>query len=334
MEIEWIKNRRPTAEDADRDGHVRLALKDLTYTLVDFESVASGATWAHTERWHDEHPEEQVLSGWINDRLPSEWDADIDGDVLVPSNDSEGDVFVSWKTIQAGQQWRHGCPAGRGLPTWSEQETPQEIKFEGWINNRLPEIHDSDIDGDVELPDPDGQGEVCVPWQYVVAGQTWRHCFGANQHHQTVEANGRTFVSVVPYPNPGDYCLLAIANDGTAWELSSFGPVWQQLPALPQYGISKDWKTGETFVPSTENIQEVACDAPVVDVPVPLCVRLPEGDDLDKDGNCLYGFWDSSQGGGRWIFSYQGEALEEDTHWIRHDAEALPETCYKPANID
>lgn len=266
------------------------------------------------------------FTNWITGRRPSAWDADRNGKVLVKSGDSIGQP-EHWGVVTALQEWCH-------TSYWQQGFRLQAQKLSGWINDRLPEIHDSDVDGDVLLPDPDGAGEVCVPWQSVVAGQTWRHCFGANQHQQAVEPKGRTFASVVPYPNPGDHTLLAVANDGTAWELSRFGPVWHQIPALPQDDVTSDWKNGEVFIPSTESIQEVASDAPIVDVPVPLCVRLPEGDDLDKDGNCLYGFWDSSQGGGRWVFSYQGEALREDTHWIRYDAEALPETCYKPANAD
>lgn len=263
---------------------------------------------------------------WITHRQPGFDDADRDLQVRLRTGDGSY-TLVPWTTVAGGAQWAHS-------ERWWETNFPDGKVLSGWINDRLPEIHDSDDDGDVQLPDPDGEGEVYVHWADVVAGQTWRHAFGANQRHQSTESNSRTFVSVVPYPNPGDYCLLAIANDGTAWELSSFGPVWQQLPALPQYNIASDWKNAETFIPSTESIQERNNQAPIVGVPIPLCVRLPKGDDLDDSGCCIYGYWDKEQGGGRWNFCYQDHACEEDTHWIPYYAEALPETCYKPANVN
>lgn len=188
MTVEWIKSRQPTAEDADRDGHVRLLCKNGSYTLVDFDAVASGAPWQHSERWHEGHP---VLSGWINDRLPEEWDADVDGDVLVEPADNKGDVFVHWTKITPGQTWRHGQPAGRGV-----------------------------------------------------------------------------------------------------------------------------------IAPSI-----------TVPVPVPLCARLPEIEDIDEKGCCSYGFWERNDGGGRWYWSYQDQPFEQDTHWCPHWAKALPETAYKPADI-
>lgn len=196
MTVEWIKDRRPSAEDADRDGQVRLLCKSGIYTLVDFELIASGAPWQHSERWHEDHPNHKVLSGWINDRLPREWDADIDGDVLVEADDNEGDIFVRWTKVASGQKWRHEQPAGRGI----------------------------------------------------VGG----------------------------------------GNGG--------------------------------FI--------------VVPVPTPLCVSLPGKEDLDSEGHCSYGFWNSSDGGGRWWWSYEAEPGDNDTHWCPYWAEALPETAYKPANID
>lgn len=263
---------------------------------------------------------------WIAHRQPCFDDADRDLQVRLRTGDGSY-TLVPWTTVAGGAQWAHS-------ERWWEKNFPEGEVLSGWINDRLPEIHDSDDDGDVQLPDPDGEGEVYVHWADVVAGQTWRHAFGAGQHQQSPESGNRAFVSVVPYPSPGDYCLLAVANDGTAWELSSFGPVWQQLPALPQYDIGSTWKTGETFVPSTESIQEVTDKPPIIGVPIPLCVRLPEGDDLDDAGGCIYGYWDKEQGGGRWNFFYGDHACEEDTHWIPYYAEALPETCYKPANVN
>lgn len=189
MTVEWIKSRQPTAEDADRDGHVRLLCKNGSYTLVDFDAVASGAPWQHSERWHEGHP---VLSGWINDRLPQEWDADVDGDVLVKTDDNEGDVFIYWAEVIPRQTWRHGQPAGKG--------------------------------------------------------------------------------------------------------------VIEPLFTVP--------------------------------VPVPLCVSLPGINDVDEKGCCIYGFWERNDGGGRWYWSYQDQPLEQDTHWCPHWAKALPETAYKPADID
>lgn len=191
MTTEWIKNRRPTAEDADRDGQIRLLCKNGNYTLVDFELIASGAPWQHSQRWHEDHPSHKVLSGWINDCLPQEWDADIDGDVLVQADDDEGDIFVHWTAVCPGQTWRHGQPAVKGII--------------------------------------------------------------------------------------------------------------ESLFTVP--------------------------------APVPLCVRLPEGNDLDAEGRCSYGFWERNDGGGRWHWSYQDQPLEQDTHWCPHWAKALPETAYKPADI-
>lgn len=142
MTIEWTKSRRPTAEDADRDGQVRVLCKNGGYTLVDFEVIASGAPWQHSQRWYEDHPKHEVLSGWINDRLPQEWDADVDGDVLVEAGDDEGDVFMRWADIIPGQTWRHGQPAGKGVikPSFT---VPVPVP----LCKRLPGVSDVDEKG-------------------------------------------------------------------------------------------------------------------------------------------------------------------------------------------
>jgi len=168
MALDWIIDRRPTEEDSDKDGHVRLAVDD-SYTLVGWNAVAEGAAWSHTQRWLDVNHTEDILVGWINNRLPQEEDGDIDGDVMVrpdPDDPCQDEFFILWSAVQKGQAWRHAGPVR------VDRSTPY--------------------------------------------------------------AGKRTFISVIPYPHPGDHTLVAVASDGTAWELSRFGPVWSKLPSLPQ----------------------------------------------------------------------------------------------------
>jgi hypothetical protein len=155
----FIIDRPPTEADADCDGDVRLAHGE-SYTLVKWHFVASGAPWTYTERWREVNTPQPVLSGWINDYLPTEEDADIDGDVFIPIGDFEGEEWTSWRNIKEGD--------------------------------------------------------------------TWRHSTGCNRF----TLKPRTFVSVVPRPG-GEDCLIAVANDGTAWKLSAYTSEWSQLPALP-----------------------------------------------------------------------------------------------------
>jgi hypothetical protein len=123
----FISDRLPTETDADCDGDVRLA-HDESYTLVKWPFVASGAPWTYTERWHEANTPQPVLSGWINDRLPCLEDADIDGDVLVPIGDFEGEQWTSWENIQQGETWRHnigGIVIGHTKPRTFVSVTPR-----------------------------------------------------------------------------------------------------------------------------------------------------------------------------------------------------------------
>ena len=102
----YITSRRPTEADADCDGDVRLAHED-SYTIVKWQFVADGAPWAHTARYDDRFYPKEILSGWINDRLPTIDDSDGDEDVQTPDTDGEGEHFVFWQDIKEGQTWRH-----------------------------------------------------------------------------------------------------------------------------------------------------------------------------------------------------------------------------------
>jgi hypothetical protein len=53
MEQEWIRDRRPTAADGDRDGDVRMLRgpSHRGYALIHWSYVGAGVPWQHTGLW-------------------------------------------------------------------------------------------------------------------------------------------------------------------------------------------------------------------------------------------------------------------------------------------
>ena len=160
---------------------------------------------------------------FITDRLPTEADADCDGDVRLAHDESY--TLVKWQFIASGAPWTH-------TERWREVNTPQPV-LSGWINDRLPCPEDADNDGDVLVPvgDFEGEqwGEQWTNWENIKEGDTWRHNTGGIV---IGPVKPRTFASVIPRPG-GEDCLIAVANDGTAWKMSTYTSEWSQLPALP-----------------------------------------------------------------------------------------------------
>jgi len=58
MEQEWIRDRRPTAVDGERNGDVRMKSGPSgdRFHLIHWSHVGAGVPWQHTDLWHREAP--------------------------------------------------------------------------------------------------------------------------------------------------------------------------------------------------------------------------------------------------------------------------------------
>lgn len=135
---------------------------------------------------HGGHPLDR--DGWICSRVPTEGDADRDGEVKVSTRNGQTWFWSHWSTVVLGDPW---VPVGVTPPPYAPEPLPAHIACptsEGWVHDRVPGPEDGDEDGDVgiaaagvrhwdEIPKlTDRQRIACayIPWSHVVPGQPWR----------------------------------------------------------------------------------------------------------------------------------------------------------------
>jgi hypothetical protein len=174
---------------------------------------------------------------WITDRLPTEADADDDGDVRVPrapgGSSQKGDAwwFQHYTLIVPGQPWWSPRAAER-----AEVEPVSAFSFavgQQWRRRDGAVVTIKRIDRDHR-------------W-----GST--HPFWAEGHSYTEKgacsASGELchphdLIELVSVPKPAPTRkvvqiavgaeLLLLCDDGTMWAMKTNGGPWTQLPAIPQ----------------------------------------------------------------------------------------------------
>jgi len=178
---------------------------------------------------------------WITDRLPTEADADGEGDVQVPR--------VPGGSIQKGDDWcyQHYAVVVPGQPWWSEKAAervevePVAVPTLGFAVGQQWRRRD----GKVVVIDRIDRDH---PW-----GRT--HPFWANGSSYTEKgacnASGEPghpcdLIELVSGPEPAPAPtrkvvqiavgaeLLLLCDDGTMWAMKTNGGPWTQLPAIPQ----------------------------------------------------------------------------------------------------
>jgi hypothetical protein len=80
--------------------------------------------------------------GWITDRLPTEADADSDGDVRIPQSNSQGPEidwrFQQWDLIVPGQPWwSHKAAAGVASETGPATESDRIAALEQRVEDHF-----------------------------------------------------------------------------------------------------------------------------------------------------------------------------------------------------
>jgi hypothetical protein len=187
------------------------------------------------------------MTDWITDRLPTQTDADIDGDVLIPGEYND-ECFVEWATVHDGEPWQQ--------PDRYEQIKDNTIE-DRWITSRQPLESDGNKDGAVHVRKyPNKSWGVNIHWSYVGPGVPWEHTrdyegviepipFEALPEdipeEPVLEKNestpSRTFFSIKRTYVNGHF-FDAIASDGTAWWRYADGlgsnTYWIRHPPLPQ----------------------------------------------------------------------------------------------------
>lgn len=117
-----------------------------------------------------DHPLDQ--GGWIRSWVPTERDADLDGEVKTATRDGQDWFWSHWSTVVLGQPW---APVSAPAPTaCTPQPFPAHIAYpmsDGWIHDRVPESEDADQDGDVKIA---ANLASYIHWSSVVPGQPWK----------------------------------------------------------------------------------------------------------------------------------------------------------------
>jgi hypothetical protein len=122
---------------------------------------------------------------WITDRLPTEADGDMEGNVWMRHVSSpEHNFFAHWSHVGPGAPWQRTsywkptAEPDRIKPTPTEP-TPTEPDWAalGWITHRQPTKADADYEGAVWLPrniaDPIEGDTTFVDYRTVALGQPW-----------------------------------------------------------------------------------------------------------------------------------------------------------------
>jgi len=177
---------------------------------------------------------------WITNRLPTEADADDDGDVTVqnrPETEPSAGSYFNWKMVVPGMAWTHSDfwvepqkPALAVGQQWrrrdgvvvtiSRYDVSHDLFYAGGHWHRVDGsscINHSDADL-VELIEPAAELEPAhMPRRFVSISRTdWT----------AEESDGHT--------------LDAIADDGTAWWKHSYQSQWTQHPPLPSIEVPTD----------------------------------------------------------------------------------------------
>lgn len=196
------------------------------------------------------------MTDWITDRLPTEADADTDGDVVV------NDGYLLWNKVQLGRPWRHSGYYEDVDVQVFDTESIKANRTKDWIITRQPLASDGNKDGAVHVRKyPDREWGVNIHWSYVGIGVPWQH---TNDFEGVVEpipsgyidkaippesdiegqpddvGRSRTFVSVqrTYVKHAKAHFLDAIASDGTAWwrysDENAVDTHWIRCRDLPQ----------------------------------------------------------------------------------------------------
>ena len=143
---------------------------------------------------------------WITDRLPTEADGDMDGDVRMvpaPHADSDDYLLVHWSYVGDAAPWqRTDCWKPLAEPTPTEptptEPTPTEPTATpqpdwaalGWITHRQPTAKDADGLGQVVVPStisatPRTGDARCSGFRLIVPGQPWWSQYASEPGHPT-----------------------------------------------------------------------------------------------------------------------------------------------------
>lgn len=195
------------------------------------------------------------MTDWITDRLPTEADADENGDVYVctsPQLNKELFDCENWHDVTLGWPWRHTDlwtpPTPAPEPTPAAPELEPEAKPGGWIT-RPPTLEDADCNGNVEysyLCALSGIKNEYINWRLLTLtfGSVWRHTSlwkpptpAAPEPKPEAEKAARGFAQIIWHPENQEQ--IAIATDGTAWRrfvVCGDWENWEQVTPLPQPG--------------------------------------------------------------------------------------------------
>jgi hypothetical protein len=175
---------------------------------------------------------------WITHRLPTEADADGDGDVILPSvpgDEPPHGVYQHRTLIVPGQPWWSRQAAER-----AEVAAPAPAFAVGqqWRRRNGKVVTITKLDPGAEFP-------ICTDgshW-YRLNGAS---CTGSSQHDLIELVSSPDLQPAPPAPAPAPELtrkvvqiasassddLFALCNDGTMWKLGY--PDWWQLPSIPQ----------------------------------------------------------------------------------------------------
>ena len=133
---------------------------------------------------------------WINDRLPTEADADRDGDVAVKQRPgSDAFAYFHWSFVKPGMIWRR-------TSHWYAEQTPEPA-----------------TPASQPRPPFTPPGATPEPAAAAVATPT-------SQRRRIVSLSRTVYGAV--------HTIDAVADDGTAWWKVPGEADWTQLPALPK----------------------------------------------------------------------------------------------------
>jgi hypothetical protein len=157
---------------------------------------------------------------WITDRLPTEADADGEGDVKVPDAFGGGKRWQHYSLVDLGQPWRSAL-------AWVAPTHPFAIG-QRWQRRDGKIVTVTTVDADGNFP--------------VIADAICYRIDGTTPTYNEGRRLVRLVSSLKPAPAPTRKVvqiavgveLLALCDDGTMWAISESGGPWTQLRASPQ----------------------------------------------------------------------------------------------------
>lgn len=179
---------------------------------------------------------------WITDRLPTEADADEDGDVCVrnrPEAVPSGRPYFHWSMVLPGMAWCH-------TDIWEAPTKPALAAGQRWRrrDGEVVTITEHDTSNDTDYPFRAGghwyrvDGTSCIddsnadlveliePAAELEPVTTTRRFVSISRTDWTAEASD-------------GYTLDAIADDGTAWWKHSYQAQWTQHTPLPDCEVPR-----------------------------------------------------------------------------------------------